>query len=96
MVANLIKHLLVLFVFLSVMKNSKRQFAIAKSVHNAEVGSPSIGGLQQVEDWVANRDFPTPQELEEHENCTRMGKFCVRSSSCCSKRCGGFWYPFCT
>ena len=90
MVANLIKPLLFLFVFLVVMKNAKRQFAIA------EVGSPSIGGLQQVEDWVANRDFPTPQELEEHEDCTRMGKFCFRSSSCCSKKCGGFWYPFCT
>ena len=50
MVANLIKSLLVLFVFLVVMKNSEHQFAIAKSVQNVEVGSPSIRGLQEAED----------------------------------------------
>ena len=50
MVANLIKPLLVLFVFLVVMKDSERQFAIAKSVHNVDVASPSIRGMQEVED----------------------------------------------
>ena len=50
MAANLIKPLIVLFVFFVVMKNSERQFAIAKSVQNFEVGSPSIRGLQEEED----------------------------------------------
>ena len=50
MVANLIKSLLVLFVFLVVMKNSERQFAIAKSVRNVEVGAASIRALQEVGD----------------------------------------------
>ena len=50
MVANLIKPLLVLFVYLVVMKNSERQFAIAKSVQNVEVGLPLIRGLQEAED----------------------------------------------
>ena len=50
MVANLTKPLLVVFVFLVVMNNSERQFASAKSVPNVEVGTPSIRGLQEVED----------------------------------------------
>ena len=47
MVANVMKPLLVLFVFLFVLKNSKRQFAIAKSAHNAIDGSPSIGAYNK-------------------------------------------------
>ena len=50
MVADLVKPLLVLFVFLIVIKDSERQFAIAKSVHNVDVASPSIRGMQVVED----------------------------------------------
>ena len=50
MVANLIKSLLVLFVFLVMMKNSEHQFTTAKSVPDVEVGTPSIRDLQEVED----------------------------------------------
>ena len=46
MVANLIKTLLVLFVFLILMKNSESQ-----SVPDVEVGSPSIRGLKEAE-WL--------------------------------------------
>ena len=51
MVANLIKTLLVLFVFLILMKNSESQ-----SVPDVEVGSPSIRDLEEVED---RDDCPT-------------------------------------
>ena len=50
MVANLIKPLLVVFVFLVVMNNSERQFATAKSVPNVEVRTSSTRELQEVED----------------------------------------------
>ena len=50
MVANLIKPLLVVFVFLVVMNNSERQFATAKSVPNVEIRTPSTRDPQEVED----------------------------------------------
>ena len=75
MVANLIKPLLVLFVFLIVMKNSEHQFAIAKSVHSVEVASPSIRGMQEVED----------------RKCTKPGGWCIWSSSCCGYQCFLAW-----
>merc|ERR1711872_671662 len=50
MVANLIKPLFVLFVFLVVTENSEHQFATAKSVPNFEVEPPPIRELQEVED----------------------------------------------
>ena len=80
MIANLIKPLLVLVVFLVVMKNSERQFAIAKSVHNVEVGSPSIRGLQEVEDRCGKHG----------DACFWNG------SPCCGNfECGGFLWPYC-
>ena len=51
MVANLIKTLLVLFVFLILMKNSESQ-----SVPDVEVGSPSIRDIREVEDRGTCRD----------------------------------------
>ena len=73
MVANLIKSLLVLFVYLAVMKNSDSQFTIAKSVHNVEVGTPSIRDLQEVED----RCRPGGSKCESSAD----------ASSCCSRMC---------
>ena len=56
MVANLIKPLLVVFVFLVVMNNSERQYATAKSVPNVEVRTPSTRDLQEVEDRCKARN----------------------------------------
>ena len=79
MVTNLLKALLVLFVFLVVMKNSERQFAIAKSVQNVEVGSPSIRGLKEAE-WLYR--------------CLGLHKSCYLHSECCSKKCEWWWSYF--
>ena len=75
MVANLIKPLLVLFVFLVVMKNSERQFAIAKYVHSVEVASPSIRGMQEVED----------------RKCKPSGGWCTWDKTCCGRVCIIAW-----
>ena len=76
MVANLIKALLVLFVFLVVMNDSERQFAIAKSVHNVDVASPSIRGMQEVEDRCKPKG----------SSCMGGG-----NKDCCSGRCLAAW-----
>ena len=75
MVANLIKPLLVLFLFLVVMENSERQFTSAKSVPNVEVGTPSIMDLQEVED------------SRQWQGCKGKGGGCWAYDDCCSRRC---------
>ena len=79
MVTNVLKALLVLFVFLVVMKNSERQFAIAKSVQNVEVGLPSIRDLQEAED----------------RRCQGWYQSCILSSQCCQPgKCRMNWKQF--
>ena len=80
MVANLMKPLLVLFVFLVVMENSERQFTSAISVPNVEVGTPSISGLQEVED------------SRQWQGCKAKGSGCWAYDDCCSRRCIFFCY----
>merc|ERR1712212_120105 len=75
MVANLMKPLLVLFVFLVVMENSERQFTSAISVPNVEVGTPSIRGQQEVED------------SRQWQGCRSKGSGCWAYDDCCSRRC---------
>ena len=71
MVENLIKPLLILFVFLVVTENSERQFATAKYVPNVEVRTPSIRDLQEPEDRCLEKYF----------------KYCQANYQCCSGTC---------
>ena len=79
MVPNLIKPLLALFLFVVVMKNSEHQFAIAKSVHNIEVGEPLIR---------AYTPYGRPQCKQIGENCN----YGVCCNNCCRKNPYGNGY----
>ena len=60
---------------LVVMKKSERHFAIAKSVHSVEVASPSIRGMQEVED----------------RKCKPSGGWCTWDKTCCGRVCIIAW-----
>ena len=88
MAATKMKHILVLFVILALMKNLERQFASAKSVRNVvEEGSPSISRfLEEVlENKKANLEV-------EDRGCQKSGKGCSYifhpdTYDCCSEWC---------
>ena len=81
MVANLMKALLVLFVFLVVMKNSDSQFATAKSVHDVEVGTPSIRDLQEVEARCKKGGSPCTSSKSCCSRACFVGFCCWNASS---------------
>ena len=84
MAATKMKHILVLFVILALMKNLERQFASAKSVRNVEEDSPPISRfLEEVlENKKANLEV-------EDRGCKGNGKRCGQGGNreCCSGRC---------
>ena len=88
MAATKMRHILVLFVILALMKNLERQFVSAKSVRNVvEEVSPSISGsLEEVlENKKANLEV-------EDRGCTGSGKGCSYifhpdTYDCCSEWC---------
>ena len=84
MAATNMKHILVLFVILALMKNLERQFASAKSVRNVvEEGSPSISRfLEEVlEDKKANLEV-------EDRACSKNGGGCwMDTTQCCTGVC---------
>ena len=84
MAATKMKHILVLFVILALMKNLGRQFANAKSVRKVvEEGSPSISSFleEDLENKKANLQV-------EDRGCSKNGSGCFFSTSkCCTGVC---------
>jgi len=86
MTATKMKHILVLFVILALMKSLEGQFASAKSVKNVvKEDSPSISMF--LEEVLENKKA----NLEVEDRCSGKGGPCFLDiSKCCSGRC--WWF----
>merc|ERR1711872_911018 len=84
MAATKMKHILVLFVILALMKNLERQFASAKSIRNVvEEESTSISSFleEDLENKKANLQV-------EDRGCSKNGGGCFLSTAkCCTGVC---------
>ena len=87
MAATKMRHILVLFVILALMKNLERQFVSAKSVRNVvEEESPSISSFleEDLENKKANLQV-------EDRGCSKNGGGCFFSTAkCCTGVCLAF------